>query len=702
MPKIIACQKVRSQVLALQTFSNNTIAVSTKLHGIEIFQADSCQSKQILSIAQISAKTTAIAMHPTKHLCAVANEETIYIISLTNRALLQTIYTKNGTITLLQFMPNTPYLIGATAQARVMLYRYDAHMELSRLFSSPYSNTKTQNNYIHAVAVSKNYIAASSNGGVVRVIYCNSFKEIKKITLSKVCVESLAIIDEQILLFGNRQGTLYLTSLENDKKSSALHMPFIEIKNILHFPQSDFALVSGQSRSIALVNIRTKKLITPKYITFDAEVESMAFSSQTMLVVILKNRHMQLVEFATLNDLTTCIVQNNIVKAFEIINADPRFQGTKEHKRVEALYEKLYTKAFTSLINSNKQELQEALVVIKQIDSKADSITLLFKAYKNYAKFKQLHLEKKYALAYTLSEKFPPLQYTPQYKKMEADFQKAYTFSQKQILLGHLDAAKAALLPFITVLAKRPLISLLLRQHKEFLAFLQALQNKNYKRIDAIVTKNEVFKDIPAYSSLLRSQESLLENIKNSIDNADPDKAIKQLESLEFFPCNKALAKELYAYALCVKKLLLHYKNNDFKKCYELIDKERSLQNITIAKLLEKHWQKLMNTCEQYALAGDIQSIKERLGELMTLPLRAKRVGDLLRLSFFVKIRQLIHKNKFHNAENIIYSYIDIFGIDKEIQNIMQYFEKYTTKKLAITHKQNEKRSWESWLDSMT
>ena len=702
MPKIIACQKVRSQVLALQTLGNNTIAVSTKLHGIKIFQADSCQNGQILSIDQINAKTTAIAMHPTEHICAVANEKTIYIISLTNRALLQTIYTKNGTITLLQFMPNTPYLVGTTVQARVMLYRYDAHMELSRLFSSPHSNTKTQYKYIHAFAVSKNYIATSSNGGVVHIIHFNSYKEIKKIALSKVRVESLSIIDEQILLFGNTHGTLYFTSLENNKKSSALHMPFIQIKNILHFPSSDFALISGQSRNIALVNIKTKKLITPKYITFDAEVQNMVFSSQTMLVVILKNRHIQLVEFATLNDLATCIVQNNIVKAFEIIDADPRFQGTKEHKSVEALYEKLYTKAFTSLINSNKQKLQEALVIIKQISSKADSVTLLFKASKNYAKFKQLYLEKKYALAYTLSEKFPPLQYTSQYKKMEADFQQAYTFSQKQILLGHLDAAKDALLPFITVLAKRPLISLLLRQHKEFLAFLQALQNKNYKRINTIVTKNEVFKDIPAYSSLLRSQEILLENIKNSIDNADPDKAIKQLESLELFLCNKTLAKELYAYALCEKKLLLHYKNSDFKKCYELIDKERSLQNIEITKLLEKHWQKLMNTCEQYALSGDIQSIKERLGKLITLPSRAKRVGDLLRLSFFVKIRQLIHKNKFHNAENIIYSYIDIFGIDKEIQNIMQYFEKYTTKKLAITHKQNKNCSWESWLDSMT
>jgi len=61
MPEIIACQKVRSEVTALQALDNNAIALSTKHHGIRMFQADRCQNKQILFIPQINHKTTEIS-----------------------------------------------------------------------------------------------------------------------------------------------------------------------------------------------------------------------------------------------------------------------------------------------------------------------------------------------------------------------------------------------------------------------------------------------------------------------------------------------------------------------------------------------------------------------------------------------------------------------------------------------------------------
>lgn len=702
MQKIQECQKVRSEVTALRALYNNSIALSTKIHGIRIFGADDCQNRQILSISQLNYKTTAIDFHPNDNICAIANDKVIYIISLTNKSVLQTIFTHNGTIDILCFVPNRPYLLSGTKEGRVMLYRYDGHSEISRLVSFPYMRGKRKitNNYVSVFALSQNYVASSGYGGCVSLIHLNSHKQVKVFCDSKVRVNSLCFIDEEKLLFGNVAGTIYLQALKNKGKVLSINMPFTDIKNIIHFPQSNFVIISGQSNSISLINIKTAKIISQKYITFKDEIHTMTLTNEQNLIVILKNNQIYHVKFANAHDLKECILNKNLQKAFKIIEADPRLQGTKEHKRVEVLYDKLYANAFISLINSDKKELKKSIDIIKNIKSKTDDLSLLYKAYNKYAKFKSLYLEKKYALAYNLSDKFPPLKETPQYKKMEDTFKEAYTFAQKQILIGRQDVAKDILTPYITVLSKRTLINLLLKQNKEFLKFLKALQKKDYKVIHSLISKYEFFKDIPGYSDIQKSQEILLKNVSNAINNAKVDEAIQQIKSLQNFTCNKNELEELYDNILSVKKLLASYEENDFKTCYALIDSDARLQKLEIAKLLEKHWQKLMIECENYALQGNIQSIKETLHELINIPTRAQRTGDLLRLSFYTQIKHLIKKNKFKNAENIIYSYIDIFGMDKELKVIMKNYEKYTSNKLAITHEQEKQRTRDSWLHS--
>jgi hypothetical protein len=692
MPEIKECLKVRSQVTCLKALQNNTVAIGTQIHGIQIFQADTCQNKQTLSIAQLHHKTTAFDIHPNKNICAVVNDTVIYIVSLINKSVLQTIFTHNSTIEMIVFVPDRPYIISTTKEGRVMLYRYDGHSEISRLLSFTH--------YVSTFALSQNYMACSGYGGCVSLVLLNSHKQIRKYCISKVRVDSLCFIHEETLLFGNVEGTLYLQSLQNKENVFTITMPFSNIKHIIHFPASDFALVSGKSNTISLVNVTTRKLISAKYLMFHDEVHTMTLTHDQYLIVVLKSKQIYRVKFANAQDLKVCIVNKNIQKAFEIIDSDPRFQGTKEHKRAEILYEKLYADAFNALVNENTKSAQKMIAPIKNIYSKRDTIKLLYKAYDNYAKFKSFYCAKKYALAYNLSDKFPALKYTPQYKKMQEEFKEAYTFAQKQILLGRKDVAKDALVPYITVLSKRTLINLLLRQNKEFLEFLKALQNKDYKLIHSLVSKYETFKDIPGYLAVQKSQETLLKNIATAIDNAKVEAAIQQIKSLQSFTCNENALEELYDYALSVKKLLTNYENNNFKTCYALIDNDERLQKLEVVKLLEEHWQKLMNECEKYALSGDIQSIKETLHELISIPSRAQRTGDLLRLSFYTQIRHLININKFTSAENLIYSYIDIFGIDKELTVIMQHYETYSSKKLAITHEQGKKRTRDSWLHS--
>ncbi len=133
------------------------------------------------------------------------------------------------------------------------------------------------------------------------------------------------------------------------------------------------------------------------------------------------------------------------------------------------------------------------------------------------------------------------------------------------------------------------------------------------------------------------------------------------------------------------------YKENDFKKCYEIIDKYE-LSGTQLCTLLEKHWRKILEECEGYAIQGDAKKILSSLGELLFIESRSDILGDLLRLSFFQKIDKLLKEKLYNSAQNILYSYIDIFGYDCEIAQKIQKFEFVSDEKIAIfTHKEDRK-----------
>jgi DNA-binding FadR family transcriptional regulator len=113
--------------------------------------------------------------------------------------------------------------------------------------------------------------------------------------------------------------------------------------------------------------------------------------------------------------------------------------------------------------------------------------------------------------------------------------------------------------------------------------------------------------------------------------------------------------------------------------------------------MLESHWANIIQKAENFALKGNIKGVKSVLSGYMQVSSRKDKIGDLLRVSFHVKITELIHEKSAKSAESFIYSYIDIFGMDSEIISVMKEYEGYFLSKLAIT--QDKKIPRDNWLN---
>jgi len=698
------CYKARSDITAFEVLHNNTIAFSTEHHGAKLFSHSECSIIKNLSIDLLGYKTTAVTFSINSDLLAIANGNIIYIIDTLTKMLIQTIRTYEGEIELLAFAPDSKYLISGTKHGRVMQYRYDGRSGLSRLCSFGHSLARPKqsikNNYVSAFAFHKNILACSGYGGLITIVRLYSHANRYDIKASKFRINALCFLDETRLVSGSIDGTLQIHSLKKYQAPKTINTPFTNINSIIIMPNPQYIMVSAASKDLVIVDTHSAKVVATAYMTFKHDIQKIALTKENQLLVVLVSREFYKITLPTTEEIKSCILHSRIDKAYELLEADPMLQGTREHKRVEVIYEKITAQAIDALIHSNTKEAHKLLQKFNNIQSKQDDINSIFKAFEHYPRFQHLYNEKKYALVYAMTEKYPALKYTHQYKKIEKKYKEDFSFAQKQILLGRVDVAKEILSIYATVTSKKTMLNLLLKQNSDFIAFLKAINKEDYIKVNELVQKNEIFSQIPTFTALKNSTQITLDKIQNLLDEEDVESAISLIKSLMATPSLKEQLQDLYRDAQLITKLQESYSKNDFKSCYEILDSSENLSSMELSLLLEKHWTKLMNLCEKDALKGDIKSIKKRLGDLIGVRSRLHKIGDLLRLSFYTKIKALLVKRSFKSAENIIYSYIDIFGVDSEILLIMKTYEKNAPNKLAIIANKDKRVPRDNWLNS--
>jgi len=693
MIQTVKCIKTVSKILLIAPFNKNFTAIATKNKNIKIISKKSCETIQNIYSELFGEHTSAINFHPTLDLVAIANDNHLYIINTTNHDIVQSIKTEEGKITILSFLEKSPYLITGTKNGRIMQYRYDGKIHISRL-SSFQSN---RDNRVTAITHNQEYLAASNNHGDISIIKFNSHTRKFRLKASTSTISAMAFLEENRLLFGSVDGTLSILQIEQNRVIKQIKSLHKDIRHIVPFKDLPYALIVSRSNSLILLHTKQYKIITSNFLHFETEITHLLLSENNQLLITFKDNSVYKVFLPTQADLLITLHQKQLFKVFQLLESNPMLLETQEAKKAASLYENLYSRALLEYIATNNIKALEPIKPYEQITLKEYDYKSLLLAYKNFPRLQQFYKDKKYALAYALCEKFPSLKFTPQYKKMEEEYRKCFTQAQKQMLLKQEERAKEILAPFATLPNKRIVIQLLLRQNRTFLSFLKAISKKDYASIEMLIETNPNFKEIPSYLNLQEEARQSIEHIKESINNAKIKEAEEEIQKIQYIPLIKEEIHQLYRLTQDAKKLLHYYEKNNFIQCYETLDANSELESMELAKLLEKHWKKSMDLCEIAALEGNIEAIKEHLGELLYIHSRKNKIGDLFRLALQSKIRTRTGRKQYKKAETIIYFYIDLFGLDSEIKKLMQAFENNAKNTLAITLKQQRNKKRDSW-----
>ncbi len=704
MTNIHRCQIAKSDILGLRVLNNSSVAFATKTDGIKIFDYRDNSYVDSIEDVHLNSQVNACAFSPNNKMFAFVNNHNIYILDIPTKHIIHTIETDKERVEILSFDSSSKYIFAGTQDGRVLQYRYDSSSLLSRVCSFPHEHpnikAKDDKKYVSAFAYHKNYLACSGYGGAIFVIDLHLQTNICITDLGGNRIDTLCFLDDDTIISGNSIGEIHVIPLSDAKNFKKISTPLSSIKQIVLMHNPEYIMVSGDDNYISVIDVKKCKIAHSKYIMLESDIDKMAIANDDHLIVSLKNRYVLDIELPSEAKLRSLTLMGLIEQAYELIENEPMLEGSYEHKLLDDKFDQAYLKATKALIDRDKESALKILALYQNIRSKQMTIKELFKAFGEYDNFQTLFKEQRYALVYAMASKFPSLEHTPEYKKTERIFKTAFSNAQKLVLRGKTEEAKIILGQYATVMSKRAIIKMILTQSREFVEFLKAIQDKDFKKIEELIKLNEIFTHIPTYTALYNEIEETLANIESLIQKGDTDTAQKELFKLENITHINDRVEKLYEECKNVQRLYAAYNNDDFKFCYKLLDSHKSLNFTELGLLLEGHWSKIMNRCEEFALSGNIKDIKKTLGDLIDLPTRLNRVGDLIRVSFHVRVEQLMSKRNFHSAEAIIYSYVDIFGLDSEIVQIMKKFERASSHKLAITQTQKNRPTRDSWVHS--
>jgi len=661
--------QANSTLKLFQKTDNNLIAIYTDNN----FKLLSYDAEEVLNISSksLNKNISAIIISPDSKLLAFCVNSYIYIFHIQTKVIINSINLLNEVVDKFTFDLESKYIIIATKSAKILQYRYNNSSLLSNLHSFKVHSKRFNTNikpFISLIKFNNFLLVVATDDGTIFLI--NLYSKNNKITIKNNTqrITSLSFI-KNILVSGDCKGNLYFNSLKNGELIKKLETGFTKIIQLLPIENSHYIMVLGDSNFLMIYDTKNFKLIHSKYMEFKENPQKAIFIDRYTLLILFKSFFIKKVKLSNPTILKSLILNNMFNEVYTIVQKDSMLKESDEFIGLEQLYTKTYNQTLTFLLDNNKEKALQTISIFQDIKSKKDDIKSLFEAFEYYERFNELFIQEKYALFYQLSTKYPPLQKTTQYKKLEEQFNKDFIRAQKFIKQDNYEDAKEILSKYATVIQKKAILKLILNYNDDFIRFLQCIESKKFKDAYQITKDNELF-----------TQLSVYKDIKKELDFTKID------------------TQKLNDESEIIQELTYNYENNDFLKSYELLDKHNSLNYTELGFFLQKHWANLISKCEDFALNGNFKDLRITLGELITIKTRRDTIGDSLRLSFYSQIKILIDGGNYHKAETIIYFYIDIFSIDKNIIEIMKIYENNTNVKLAITQNQNRKVDKDSWI----
>ncbi len=695
-------------IVYLSILDNEKLAIVDKSHNFYLIDLATMEKEHTFKFKQahVHSEKKCISFSPDGKYLAYSEKEqsVVRVIDLQKQKLHHSFPTLQNQIETLCFDPSSHYLVAGSITGRVYLWNLFATGQVSRLSSfpeyTPQLFTQPKVNYVSSACFSPSgdLVATSGYGGSIVITNIRTEVSPKRISPNHVRINSLCFIKEEFIVAGNIEGSIDVISLKNSQTQKHYQTIFNEVSSICVSRSGDFLLVAGHTRTISLIDLQKEKVIHTEYIQVPAKITSMQINSDDVLTVGCENGSILFFPLYPEDLLKLRIQTASYFQAYELLTQYPLLQDSPLLDELHNAWEQHLAEAIELVENKRVDDASRKLNKFSKIPAKTSVIKEFQTFISYYERFKTAVKHENYALAYSMAEQVQLLKRTSPYKEMEAIWDEAFLKAQSYIITEKTHQLFKVLEPFSRVTSKLCFIQVLVHEPEKFLEFVHFINTQAYGKIFALSKNYPCLKEISSYQKIIDSTDDLYAKFQQHILSADFELAELEEEALSQIPYIKPRLKELSHLLALAKKLHHYFQENKLSSCYTLIDKYPDIRDLPLVIELEKAWGEKMLAAEKEALLGHTKEIKIILGELITLPSRAQKIGMLLRLSFLTQIKLLIIKHKHDAVTKAIKNYIAIFGYDTELHNVILKLKKDNILDVELTPEHEHRRPRALWL----
>lgn len=659
-----------SFIMPLQEFR---VGIVTADHEIFFYDILTETKEKILhlNVPKNSEFLYAFDPHHMRLVFGSKEKNVLHIVDLNQKKLLNRFELDQQSPTAIAFSPDGSHFVCGTDQGRVLLWRYDTNTMVSRLHSFPeYTSlyTKPKINFVSALAFQDNMLATSGYGGNIVLTNYRSQTQTQRFHPGPMKNQAI-LFYEDTLITGNQDGVLLKISRNKKFPNQRLATALGPIVHLLRIGTTPFILAASQQRSVTLINIESMKVLKERYIELDEPITWICKDNNGHILIGTQNGELFEFDLQPINQLETFIASNAYEEAYRFCEEEPLLQESPSYAQLESVFQNAVQKAKYALEKGSNDHINELLSPFKNVKSK--EITPLLNAFTYMERLKFLYESRKLPPFYGLAEHLPLLQSTTFYKQAEKMWGECFTKAQKLMLLNKTKEAQKELEPFAAVNSKRPLIQLLIHHFDVMKIYSKAIHEHDYHLLNQLTRQYPILRKLPSYTQLIEEAGELENAIIEAFKNQTFERASLLLHALSDIVQYEETYTTVKQFSTQASNLHHAITNRHWRSAYHMIDSHPELMILPWAEELERQWQEKLLQCEGYAIQGDIISIKTTLENLMNLPERYERIGNILRMAYQIQLKNLQSKKQKAFSAGVS-NYCKLFGIDTEIRHLLK------------------------------
>lgn len=673
MPLETLLAQFESPVSLIHPLQPPMLGIVTAAHDVHLYNTLTRSSEKLLhlNVPDEAEVLYAFDSHSARLIFGRKEGKTLHMIDVRHKKLINRFELDQQSPTAVTFSPDGSYFVCGTDQGRVLLWRCDSSTLVARLHSFPeYTSlyVRPKNNFVSALAFEGKQLATSGYGGSIVVTDYQSQTKSKRFHPGTMKIHAL-LFYKNTLIAGNQEGNLLKIDRHGKHPAQRLLLPHGPITQFFRVGSDPYALVFFEQHFASLVNLETMKIVQDRYIELDETITFACKGGEDHLYLGTLSGKLHRYDLIPLSRLESLIDSRSYAEAYRLCDQEPLLQNSAPHRMLESIFTDTMQEAQHALENGRTEQAAALLEPFQNAKSK--EISMMMGAFSYLKRLTYLYENQKFSPFYGLAEQYPQLQSTALFIQVEKLWAERFSKAQKFMLLGKAKEAQAAVELFAAVNSKRPLIQLLLHHIDVLKTYSKALHEHDYPQLTRLTQRYPVLRKLSSYVQLneLAGEHSsaIIEALNNQAFD-DAGALLNKLGGMVQYEDEYARLKTFSALASNLDHAII---NSHWRSAYQLIDTHPELMVLSWAQELETQWDEKLQQCETYAIRGDVSAIKNTLGNLINIPNRHGRIGDLLRMAYQIQLKGLILDDPALFSTGVE-NYCDWFGVDTELRQLLK------------------------------